>query len=333
MNKEQLLQEIKSSAAQGILSKQEIDQAYSMGMVSANNGTGQEEVSRKISIGEVLAYLGGAIVFIGICVFVFQHWSELSSFTRILATLGSGIAAYFIGVLITKNGKAAAIAQAFFLISALVLPIGLAVVLDNAGVNTGDSGAQTLMSAVLLLTYLISYFIFRKNLFTLFSLIFGTWLFYSITSWMVGGSPVWDSHFFEYRTLVTGLSYMLFGYAFANTPLLRRLTSWLYAIGTIFFLGAAITLGGYSPDANGFWEVLFAGLVFGIIFLSVYLRSRAMLIFGSLFLMGYVLKITFEYFSQSLSWAFSLIIAGLLLIAVGYFAYFINRKYLKGDPV
>ena len=66
----------------------------------------------------------------------------------------------------------------------------------------------------------------------------------------------------------------------------------------------------------------------GIIFLSIYVKNKAFLVFGSMFLMGYILKITSEYFAQSLGWPLALVIAGLALIATGYFSFYLNKKYL-----
>ena len=78
-------------------------------------------------------------------------------------------------------------------------------------------------------------------------------------------------------------------------------------------------------------SVIYIGLNFGVLFLSVALKSRAMLVIGSLYLMGYILKITAEYFSDSLGWPISLVIAGFALIAVGYGTFRINQKYIKID--
>jgi hypothetical protein len=108
----------------------------------------------------------------------------------------------------------------------------------------------------------------------------------------------------------------------------KVLSGALYGFGIIAFLGAALGLGGWAPDANAFWEVGFAGLVFGTIFMSVYLKSKVLLTFGSIFLMGYIIKITGEYFSNSLGWPTALILAGLALIGVGYYTVRLNKKYL-----
>ena len=95
------------------------------------------------------------------------------------------------------------------------------------------------------------------------------------------------------------------------------------------FLGAALALGGWSPQQNIFWELIFPGLVFGIIFLSVYLKNKSFLVFGALYLMAYIIKITSEYFSQSLGWPLALVLAGFMLMGIGYFAFYLNQKYIK----
>ena len=87
-------------------------------------------------------------------------------------------------------------------------------------------------------------------------------------------------------------------------------------------------LGGWSPDASVLWELLFPGLVFGMMFLSVHLRAKSFLVFGAIFLMIYILQITGEYFQEGLGWPLALALARLALIGVGYMAVYVNNKYL-----
>ncbi|MCF6263629.1 MAG: hypothetical protein L3J24_08620 [Xanthomonadales bacterium] len=69
--------------------------------------------------------------------------------------------------------------------------------------------------------------------------------------------------------------------------------------------------------------------MFAIIFLSTHLRSKSLLIFGSLALGVYLTKITAQYFSDSLGWAFSLVIIGFMLMGVAYLAVRLNRRYVS----
>jgi hypothetical protein len=68
-------------------------------------------------------------------------------------------------------------------------------------------------------------------------------------------------------------------------------------------------------------------------FIAIHLRSRAVLIFGAAFLVGDIFKLTSEYFQDSLGWPLMLVLAGFLLIGVGYLTFYLNNKYLKASPV
>ena len=77
-----------------------------------------------------------------------------------------------------------------------------------------------------------------------------------------------------------------------------------------------------------FWELIYPGLVFGTLFLSVHVKSKAFLTWGTLFLMAYLLKITSEYFSSGLGWPLALVLAGLMLIGTGYMSFSLKKKYM-----
>jgi hypothetical protein len=180
----------------------------------------------------------------------------------------------------------------------------------------------------MLFTCLLSFIISRKNIFTLFSIIFGTWLFFSLTSWMVDGLPSFNNwKFYMYRILVTGITYILMGYSFSKNER-APLSGFLYSFGILGVLSAALILGEWTPNQNVFWELIYPILVFGALFLSVHIKSKAFLIWGTIFLMAYILKITAEYFSTSLGWPLALVIAGLAMIGVGYMSISIKNKYL-----
>ncbi len=334
MEKQELLQEIRTAAAGKKISREEVIAAYGAGV-----GMPMAHASslKRLSVVDVLYFIGGAIVFIGIAVLIGQHWNELGVPTRILATLGSGVAAYIVGVFLSRDERFGTVGTAFFFLSALVMPIGLFVVFDAAGVEVGGAGMQSVVAALLLAVYLASLFVFRRTLFIFFSILFGTWLFFSFTSFLILNSPhLATPEFFEYRVLAAGLAYVFFGYALHEAVAAvgepreeySALASWLYAGGVALFLGAALALGGWSPNQNAFWEVIFPGLVFGVIFLSIYLRARSFLAFGSVYLMAYILKITAEYFSDTLGWPLALVLAGLCLIGIGYGAFRLNQNYL-----
>jgi hypothetical protein len=322
-NKNDALQHIRAWAAMRLITRDELNAAFDAG---AQLEPDTAEL-RQPGLTHILSYVGGAIVFLGISVLIWQHWTALSDATKILSTLGSGIAAYLTGVLLSRMERFEITGVAFHFIAALVSPLGLYVTLDVAGLDANSHGIQSLIAGILLTTYLLSYVIARKPLFTLFSIMFGTWLFFSFTSHLVGTSPAFGWEFDAYRVLCIGLVYGLLGYGFADTGQ-RALTGSLYAFGAFFFLGAALALGDWKPHQNQLWELAFPGLVFGVIFLSVHLHSKSFLTFGSIYLMAYLLKITAEYFAESLGWPLALVLTGLGLIAIGYLHVSLRKRFL-----
>ena len=323
MDKEELLKQIRSLAAQNFVTREEVTSAFEAGL----SGDTKNDTQRQTGISHILYYVGGAVVFLGISVLIWQHWSALNSVTKILSTLGSGVTAYIAAVFLSREERFEIVSRAFYFISALVMPMGLHVTFHIAGLDIGSYGVQSVVSGILLVTFLLSYLVNRKTIFTLFNIIFGTWLFFSFTSFIVGSNPNFNWEFSAYRVLCVGLVYVLLGYGVTDTPQ-RSLTGALYGFGVFCFLGAALALGDWKPHQNRFWESIFPGLVFGVMFLSVHLKSKAFLTFGSFYLMVYIFKITAEYFAQSLGWPLALVLTGMGLIAIGYLHFNLKRKYL-----
>ncbi len=322
--KEETLQSVGMLASRGMVTKDEVVGAYDRG---AAGKTADGAFSKKATAADILYYIGGGIVFLGIAILIAQNWQTIGFGAKLLATLGSGIAAYAAAFFFSRDERTQSVGSAFFLLSALVLPIGFGVLFDHAGYDVGTSAVQSWIAGILFAAFLSSALLLRKNIFHLFSVIFGTWLYFALASYLFGSSADWAKHM-EYLTLALGLAYGFIGYAFSSTDK-APLSRYLYGFGILAFLGAAFALGGWSPDQNAFWEMAFPILAFGALFGSIPLKSRAFLAVGTLGLMAFIFKITSEYFSGSLGWPLALVIAGLLMIAAGYFSISIRKNYLK----
>lgn len=320
MDKQMTLQAVRELVAQGALTKEEV-------LVALGVPHAQEE--RTTRMAEILYYIGGAIVAIGIAVLIGQNWDQLPSLARIVSTLGAGLAAYVVAVLLTSKKEFEKVARAFFLIAGIVLPIGLNVAFYEGGYRVSTPAIQSVIFALLLALFVASYSVYRRVVLLIFAMIAGVALYYVFTSYLPSGRPIFsEPEFTEYRTLLAGLAVGVLGYHFGRGTS-RAITGSLYGFGSLAFLGAALALSGYKPEQNMFWELIFPALAFGVIFLSVPLKSKSLLVIGSLYLMGYIIKITTEYFSDSLGWPLALVIAGLFIIGIGYGSLTINRRYLR----
>jgi len=324
MDKNNVIKSVEQLIKGGNLTKEELLEIYHR----AARSDKEETLHKQSRISNILYYLGGAIVALGVCIFIGTNWSNLSDPTKILATLGSAMMMYGGGVLLSRYENLEKVCDAFYLIAGLVAPLGILVTMDIAGIDTGSAGSHAAAAAIILIFNLVSYYVDKRQVFFIFSVIAGTWLFFALTTFLIGGRPLGDWDFIKYRWLAAGLTHMLLGYALVDTNR-KDLTRYLYGFGVVEFLGAALALGDWSPHQNAIWELIFPGLAFGIIFLSVYLKARAFLFWGTMFLMLYILKITFEYFTSGFGWALSLVFAGFVLIGIGYLAFYLNKKYVS----
>ena len=324
MLKDELLDELRRQLESGDLTTQEIRQLLSAPSPEST-GSGSMLASR---LSMILYYIGGGIVFLGLVFLIAQEWNRFDPAIKIFVTLGSGIAAFAAGVLLSQHERLGAAGPAFFLISAMLLPAGLFVTYDEAGVDVEILMTQIQVSGILSAVYIACYLVFRHNVLLIFAILFSTWLLFVSTNRIVGGAPVFDDfNFVNYRILFAGLAYIFLGHAFVDTER-EVLTGWLYGFGVLGFLGAGLALGEWRPSQNVIWEAIYPGLVFAVIFLSIKLKSKTFLIFGSLALGVFLVKITAEYFSDSLGWAFSLVLVGFLLMGVAYLAVRIKRQYM-----
>src|SRR3989344_2497343 len=97
--KEEILQTVRLMAAQNVISKAELDAAYDAGSGIKTDAV----VAHKIGISEILYYIGGAIVVLGIAILLAQNWETLGFVAKLLATLGAGVAAYIVGLLFQRD--------------------------------------------------------------------------------------------------------------------------------------------------------------------------------------------------------------------------------------
>ena len=325
MDKQELLKEINDMAQNGSLSQAEVMEAFS----GTPGVTTEPAKANSLRLSEILYYIGGGIVFLGICVLVYQNWDNFDSFLKIFITLGSFIAAYAVGVLFYRYEDLRKVSQAFFLLAGCLGPLALYVTFNEWGFDTTTNLVQFLIFLILTFVFLGGLFFFRQQVILLFfGILFATAIFHVIISLIVGDNLLqsYYTQIWEYRILAAGLAWSCLGFYLTQTSY-KALAGVMYGFGSFGFLAAALALGGWQPNQNVFWELFYPIVVFGTIFASVYIKSKSFLTFGTIFLMAYILKITGEYFTSGLGWPLALVLAGLVIMGVGYWAVRLNRKY------
>lgn len=329
MEKETLLISLRTGLQEGIISRADIESLLSP---IAKAGDEDTRVSKTFNLSGVLYYVGAGIAFIGVGIFIGDNWEDLSSALRILLTLGTGLAFFTAASLLESTKLTDRIPDAFHFLGGLLIPGGIFVTLYELGFRGSDFGPGFIFLA-LALSYGFAASFYRHNLLLAFALCYGTLAYFLITEAMANGFVSFDrGDYLAYRFVALGASYMVLGYAF-RILFAKFLTPWLYGFGALAILGGAFALQGFKPNQSVFWEIVYPGLVFGAMFIAIYLRSRAVLMLGAAFLVGDIFKLTSEYFQDSLGWPLMLVLAGFLLIGVGYMVFYLNRKYIQVSTV
>ena len=105
----------------------------------------------------------------------------------------------------------------------------------------------------------------------------------------------------------------------------RALTPFWYCIGAIAFFG-----GLFSLIEDTLIELLFMVAACGGVFLSTYVRSRALLFISTIAMLAYISYFTNQHFIDSLGWPLMLMLLGLVLIGLSTVAIQIDRRYIAG---
>ena len=352
MNREELLDQVKSLIAKGELSKSELLQSQEQASTPR-----YDAVKRWIDIRLIFYYLGAVLISLSIYAFTLENIDSNLVAIRTI-TLGSAAGAYALGVLFWHYRKKDGLWEPFHLVASMASLAGFFILIGDFFSNMSSSWQLTVLFSALLVLSLISLVFFRKNLFAFLLIAAGTGLFLSVMSFfMPAGLSLRElSEEFVYRGWMVGLGYMLIGYATRRTA--RQSLSWaLYGLGSLLFIFSALymafsaTFGElleagslvlflliaqftstFSADSGDLvWQLLFPFFAVGVLVLSVLLKSRSFLLFGFTGLVIYVIGMTFGYLRDDLGWPLSLFIIGAAIVAVSYGSFYLNRQHMASQ--
>lgn len=353
-DKQTYLDYLKKLGSSGILSVEEITDAFQTGVDQAKpKETNLKDHSREFQLNssDVLGLAGALIVALSIVILISQNWGILNLFTKLFSTLGVGIFSYFLGVLFAQKRRGQKVSFAFHLISALILPVGILVLINLLNpASLSEPWWQVLVGAVLALFYGFSYRQVQKSSFFLFlALLYGGVLYYSICSAIYGDLSrySWDYFMPQYIVAVLGLSYALIGHKMVKVQ--NRLGGFVSFVGIGVFqismlvasysrpqtyllsatTDAVSSRVGVSPTgiAWNFWTVIYALFPIIVLYYSLKMRNHWLLYQGTFFLMVYIIFVSTAYFSGSFGWPLAMLIGGLALIALAYSSIYLNKNY------
>jgi hypothetical protein len=317
MDKTQILSLVQEKIKEGIITSDDLQK-----VMHEEQESKQAHVTKNIT--NIFYIIGALIILIGAVILTVQNWDDIGFIGRVLVTFGISLATY-LPSLFLRDSINRILSQVLFLVSAILAPIGIVVLFSEFDMNFG-SLEQTLSAAALCLIFSIAFFYTKRNILVIISMFFATWGYYAL----LGHLFSMTSDLTKLATMIFGVSYILLARYYqdrltavdsAERKERRSVENILYGIGTIGILAPAIFIGGI-------FDLLAIALIFAAFYASVFVKSKAMLIFAAIFLITYVIKITSDYFVNSVGWPLALIVIGFLIIGIGYGTLYLNRRYL-----
>ena len=326
MEKELLLQELMEKLSTGEVSREEISQRLGLAPTAqqAQSFALEKDETQHFTVTKMLYVLGAAIVVIGIVLFIVQIWDNLGSVGRIAITLGFGLMFALLGSMQLKKAAELSVGTVFHFIGGMLIPLGAVVTL--AEMSLDDSIWSFAIAFIsIFVFYMLLNTVHKNAILTFFAIANGTAAIYLVTGAIL--DPMLDNRametVFQYLTMALGGSYLLLARAFIG-GWNEKLVGALNFFGVTGLLGAAFA----QVFDSGFWELLYFVIVFGTLFVSVYMKSRIILVMSTIFLLAHVTYITSEYFADSLGWPVALVFLGFVFIGFGYASIMINKTYI-----
>ncbi len=98
--------------------------------LSAAPATDKKQITGNFLSG-LLGYLGGALIVSGLFILAGIIWEDITSLPRVILSLGSGLAAFYVAIYLRKDEQTTKAALPLWILSALLIPTGLFVALQE----------------------------------------------------------------------------------------------------------------------------------------------------------------------------------------------------------
>ena len=262
-----------------------------------------------------LGYLGGTFVFAGVGVFIALQWDSMNSAARIVITLGSGVAAFVLALLSSRELRYDKAATPLFLMAAALEPTGMLVAFDELGSGGDWEWAALITCATMALQFGGAFNALRRS--TLLFLTVAFCLLFWCTAFDLLGADD------EVMALVLGASLVLMAVGVDRT-VHRVITPVWYLLGAAGFLYGLFDVVDGTP-----LEILFLASAAGCVYLSALVHSRTLLFVATGAILAYTAWFTGEHFADSVGWPIALVIFGLVMIGLSALAFRIDRDYVR----
>ncbi len=266
----------------------------------------------------VMIYIGGAFIFMGLCVYIGMIWDDLNPLSRVVVSLGSGFIAFIMGLFCLGDAKYTKAATPLFLIASALEPTGLFVFMDEYLPKTGDfAKAACVVFGFMTLQQVVAFVATKRTSLLFFTLFF----FYSFLCVFMNWLQIDDPK----GPLVLGLTGLMVSWGVSQTGH-KSIASFYYFWSAIITAAASFDILSNSPFDAGL-----IGVSAGLIYLSIIAGSRTVLTVGVLSLLSFLGYFTDEYFKDIVSWPIAMLVMGFVMIGISVFAVKLGKKIAKQE--
>lgn len=266
-------------------------------------------------LSKLFGYIGGIFVFAGIGVFISMYWDDFSSASRVIVTLGTGLIAFVMGLFCLSEQKYERVATPLFLIASVLQPTGIMVMLDEYSSGGDVRHGLLFMAAYMLVQQGATFWAKQRTVLAFSAIIFGCIFFANLFD-------LWDLDEKLIGTVI-GSSLLCLAFAIQRSKHMAIAPFW-------YFVGAVLLLWSIFEWVEGsLFEPIYLGMTAFMIFLSTFVRSRTLLLVGTLTMLIYIGYYTAEHFANAVGWPIALVIIGIALIGLSALAIRLNNQYIK----
>jgi hypothetical protein len=312
-NKSALLSIIRDAVSSGEISRSDLE------FIIQSQKTSTHQPS---SMLQLVYYLGGIIVLIGLLLLLTNQWSAFGSGTRVAIAGGAILLSYYAAVLFIQDVRWNALAKPFFLIFAILLPVALAVVLFE-----GKAIAQSLNESYIFGLSLIAcgwaFYCYRRTEILVFVVLYASLYYFSLLQYCHECSR--QTHLLTIMALGFVYTYNLFKLWQNTRPGLAKAMS---RIGLLLVFFALFGLREKTMPWHFSWDVVLILFLWGSFSFAFHRQDIFLKILGFLAFILYIFCFTSDYLSHSLGWPLSLIITGLVIIGVSFWVWRRKTPYV-----
>lgn len=289
----------------------------------------------------ILSFVGGGILLLGITILIGANWSSFGSVGQIVITLGSGVFIALSSIFIQPILKKTIFLYITQIIASFLLLIGVMVFVSNIESHINQSLLAAVCLGYLSIVYGAMDWLFKKGIFTLQWLGFGTLSYGLIVNYFISQNYEIYSKYRagESAWLICSVLYLLIAWRLwkGGKTFVKALILNVGAIWTMMSLFSLVQDYNSSyitniVDKNKYY--LIAQHIYGLIFIAFYylaerIKSKVLLLSTSIGLFVWLMYMINVTYGASNNLGVSLIVSGLVLMGVGYQTFSISKRFKK----